>query len=110
MEINIRMIQDVTVVEMSGDIDGKTAPIVQEKIRREGLKPGAKTILDMSKVEYMSSAGLRVLLSIHRQAAASNNALKIVGISEDIKETMSMTGFLGYFNVYDTLQEALAAF
>jgi anti-sigma B factor antagonist len=63
----------------------------------------------MSGVEYMSSAGLRMMLSMHRQASTNKGQLVLVGLSEDIKDTMSATGFLGFFTVQDTVEAGLAA-
>ena len=109
MEINIKIMQDVVVIEMSGDIDSNSAPAAQQKVMSEGVKPGAKVILEMSRVGYMSSAGLRMLLYIYRQMASSGGSVGIVGLSEDIQDTMSLTGFLGFFKLYPTLNEALAS-
>jgi anti-sigma B factor antagonist len=109
MEINVKsMDQQVTVVEISGEIDGKTAPAAQEKVVPL-TQSGGKLLLDMSKVSYMSSAGLRVLLLLYRQMASNNGQIALVGLSEDIKDTMSVTGFLKFFVTSDTLDSALAA-
>jgi anti-sigma B factor antagonist len=108
MEINIKTVDQVTVVEISGDIDGKTAPEAQVQILPL-LQPGCKVMVDMSGVEYMSSAGLRIMLSMHRQTASNKGQLMLVGLSEEIQDTMSATGFLNFFTVHDTLEAGLAA-
>ncbi len=107
-KINVKAIQQITVVEVIGDIDGKTAPEVQEKIRLS-VAPGGKIILDMSQVAYLSSAGLRVLLAVHRDISGRRGRLVLVGLAEELKELMSMTGFLGQFTVCDTLEAGLEA-
>lgn len=106
METNIKTIDDITIVEIIGDIDGKLAPQIQEKIT-EQVKPEGKVILDMSQVGYMSSAGLRMLLGAHRQATAQKATVVVAGLSEIIMETMSATGFLRFFTVYDNVEAAL---
>ncbi|HXV96964.1 MAG TPA: anti-sigma factor antagonist [Anaerolineae bacterium] len=108
MEIIIKTVDQITVVEITGDIDGKTAPEAQEQILPL-IQPICQLVVDMSGVEYMSSAGLRMMLSIHRQASANKGQLVLVGLSEDIKDTMSATGFLGFFTVQDTVVAGLAA-
>ena len=50
----------------------------------------------MSGVEYMSSAGLRMLLSMYRQISRQNGGIVLVGLAEEIKDTMSVTGFLNF--------------
>jgi anti-sigma B factor antagonist len=64
--------------------------------------------VEMSGVQYMSSAGLRVLLSTHRQVASQSARLALSGLSADVNETMEATGFLQFFTVFETLDEGLA--
>jgi anti-sigma B factor antagonist len=108
MEINVKSIGQVTVVEISGDIDSNTAPQAQERVLPL-VQPGSKILLDMSDVEYMSSAGLRMLLSMYRQLSRGDGGIVLVGLSEEIKDTMSVTGFLNFFTTRDTVDEGLQA-
>ncbi|MBW4497522.1 MAG: anti-sigma factor antagonist [Oscillatoria princeps RMCB-10] len=109
MDINIKKVEEINVVELAGDIDASTAPPVQEKVLPLAV-PGAKILIDMTKVPFMSSAGLRVLLSVHRQASSKDAQLVLVGLSEEIEDTMSVTGFLEFFTTCDTQESGLKAF
>lgn len=106
MDINIKNLKDVTVVEMAGDIDANTAPTVQKEVLPLA-QPGSKILLDMTKVPYTSSAGLRLLLSLYRQVTGNNGQLVLVGLSEEIQDTMSITGFLDFFTRCDDLDAGL---
>jgi anti-sigma B factor antagonist len=106
MEINVKSSGQVTVVVVAGDIDSNTAPQAQEQILPL-VQPAAKIVLDMSGVEYMSSAGLRMLLSMYRQISRQNGSIVLVGLAEEIKDTMSVTGFLNFFTIRDTVDEGL---
>ena len=108
MDIKVKTVEQVTVAELVGDVDAKTAPEVQEKISPLAT-PGSKILLDMTKVLYMSSAGLRILLSLYRQTVTKEVKLVLVGLSEEIQDTMSVTGFLQFFTTCETLQQGLAA-
>jgi len=108
MEINVKSSGQVTVVEISGDIDSNTAPLAQDQVLPLA-QPGSKILLDMSGVEYMSSAGLRMLLSMYRQISRGSGDIVLVGLSEQIKDTMSVTGFLNFFTTRDTVDEGLQA-
>jgi anti-sigma B factor antagonist len=108
MEINVKAIGQVTVVEVAGEIDSNTAPQAQERILPLA-QPGSKLLLDMSAVGYMSSAGLRVLLSTYRQVSRQNGSMVLVGLAEEIQDTMSITGFLNFFTIRDTVDEGLKA-
>jgi anti-sigma B factor antagonist len=101
MNINIKKVEEINVVELAGEIDASTAPAVQEKVLPL-VEPGGKILMYMTQVPFMSSAGLRVLLSVHRQASAKEASLVLVGLSEEIKDTMSVTGFIEFFNICDT--------
>jgi anti-sigma B factor antagonist len=105
MEINFRNIGTITLIEVSGEIDGKSAPQAQEKILPL-VKDGCRLVLDMSRVGFMSSAGLRFLLSLRRQVPYSGN-LVLTNLPEQIKDTMAITGFLDLFTIFETPQEAI---
>ena len=100
------MLKAVTVVELAGDIDANTAPLVREKVLPI-VVPGNKIILNMTDVPYMSSAGLRMLLTLYRQASSQDIKLLLVGLSEEIQDTMSVTGFLDFFQASETLESGL---
>lgn len=108
MEVIVKTIDEVTVVDITGDIDGKTAPDAQAHILPL-LQPSCKVIVNMTSVEYMSSAGLRIMLSMHRETASNKGQLVLVGLSEDIQDTMSATGFLNFFTIQDTVEAGLAS-
>ncbi|ARV62832.1 anti-sigma B factor antagonist [Nostocales cyanobacterium HT-58-2] len=100
-------LQQVTIVELNGDVNTNTAPLVQEQILPLA-QAQTRMILDMTKVPYMSSAGLRMLLSLYRQILVKGGQIILVGLSEEIRDTMSITGFLEFFQTCDTLDLAFA--
>jgi anti-sigma B factor antagonist len=106
MDITIRKEETATIVVVNGEIDGRTAPQVQEKILPV-VADAKGLVLDLTGVTFMSSAGLRTLLLLYRQATARSLKVVLVGMSAEIKDTMSMTGFLGFFEVSDTLVDGL---
>jgi anti-sigma B factor antagonist len=108
MKVTIFSEADITRVEVEGSIDGKTAPQVREELR-PALEKAQRLILDMSRVDYLSSAGLRLLLLLYREFTARKGKLVLVGVSPEIRAVMSHTGFLTFFTVADSQQEALRA-
>jgi anti-sigma B factor antagonist len=108
MEILVRQSEDITVVELMGDMDGSTAPIAQAQVLPLA-EPDAKIILDMSKVPYMSSAGLRMLLVVYRTVKSRGGNIVLVGLSDELRDTMALTGFLDFFDHYDTIDQGTAA-
>jgi anti-sigma B factor antagonist len=108
-QLSVNTSTQVTVIEMAGDVDSNTAPLVQEQVLPLA-QPGSKILLDMAKVSYMSSAGLRLLLSLYRQVTRKDGRLILVGLSDEIRDTMSITGFLDFFTTYETFDSGLQAF
>jgi anti-sigma B factor antagonist len=108
MQITDTKIGDVTVLQMEGEIDGSNAPQAQQRVLGQ-VGPGAALLLDMTGVTYMSSAGLRMLLSTYRSVTAAGGRMVLVGLSEDIEDTMSATGFLSFFVCQRTVDDGLAA-
>jgi anti-sigma B factor antagonist len=108
MNVNIRTVGDVHVVELSGELDANTSPVAQQQILPLA-KEGSRILLDMREVSFMSSAGLRLLLSTYRQVSTLHGTVALAGLSEDLKDTMSMTGFLSFFTVHDTTESGLQA-
>jgi anti-sigma B factor antagonist len=108
MDIQIREMDSVKVVEIVGDIDGETAPVAQEQINLLA-SPGSKVILDLSRVPYMSSAGLRMLLVVYRHFNWNEGRLLLAGLPQKLKRAMTETGFLEQFALADTVEEGVAA-
>ena len=99
----------VTRVDLEGSIDGKTAPQIREELSA-AVQQVQKLIIDMSRVDYLSSAGLRLLLLLYREFTARDGKLVLLRVSPEIRTVMSHTGFLSFFTLADSEKEALHAF
>lgn len=94
---------NTTIIAFDGSLDSGTAPGAAEEIDK--LMPETGTvILDLSKMTYMSSAGLRVLLLVHRKARRDGAKIVLAGLVPDVREVMSATGFLDFFDVLDDFE------
>jgi len=106
MEIQIEARGNVNVVRIVGNLDGNTSPQAQEK-----LLPLAATksclALDLSKCNYVSSAGLRVLMMLAKQFAAQGSRLALAGVCEEVKDVMDMAGFINFFSLYDSVEKII---
>jgi anti-sigma B factor antagonist len=109
MEITVTQATNpaLTLVAISGDLDGKTSSQAQDQVMPL-VRENAHLVLDMAKVAYMSSAGLRFLLSIGRQLPDTARMV-LVGLSQQLMDTMRVTGFLELFEVADNLEQGKAA-
>lgn len=106
MDIIVTSSNEITVIEIVGELDSSTAYNVQSQILPVA-EQSRKILLDMSDVTYMSSAGLRILLTVYRSIQERHGEIVLVGLNEDIKDIMAITGFLDFFTTFDTREDGL---
>jgi len=92
MEIKSTKLADELTLELSGNLDTMTAPKLEETIKNE-LTDVKSLIFDLKDLEYISSAGLRVLLKAQKAMNANGGAMKILSPSELVMEVFDVTGF-----------------
>ena len=97
---------DVVVATITGRIDGQTVSTLQNEVL-EQLGTAKCAVFDVAAVPYMSSAGFRLLLLLYRTVAMRGGQLAIVGLSDEIRDTMEMTGFLDFFVIAGSVDEGL---
>ena len=91
MTINKDMKENILTVEVEGRLDTTTAPELEESLR-ESMDDAKELILNIENLEYMSSAGLRVLLSAQKQMS-KQGSMKVINVNDTIKEIFEVTGF-----------------
>ena len=91
MTIEIKKNVDETVLEIAGRLDTTTAPALEKTIG-EDVKEAKNLVLDLSGLEYISSAGLRVLLATQKKMQKLGS-MKVTNVKEDVMEVFEMTGF-----------------
>ena len=89
MKINFNKTAETLIVNVEGRLDTTTAPEL-EKFLNANMEGITALTIDCEKLEYVSSAGLRVLLSSQKKM---NNAMKLTNICELVMEVFEMTGF-----------------
>jgi anti-sigma B factor antagonist len=89
-------------IKVTGQVDSKTVGELREFIDSQ-LVDGMPVALDLHGVPFMSSAGLRTLLLLHRRTVDMGVDLALVGIASEIADTMKVTGFYDYFTIYPNL-------
>ena len=108
MQLNKHMLGNVTVITLDGSLDSATAPSAHDDLERLLSEKGL-TVLDLGKMSYMSSAGLRVLLLVYRQAQSTGARVALARVPPEVREIMSATGFIDFFAVTDTVEEGVEA-
>ena len=91
MMIEIKRNVENTVVELVGRLDTTTAPSL-EKMLNEDIGESKNLIFDFKGLEYISSAGLRVLLSAQKRMQKIGS-MKVINVCEEVMEVFEITGF-----------------
>jgi len=91
MNITKNMNGNALTIALEGRLDTMTAPEL-EAVLKESMDGAESLTLDFSKLDYISSAGLRVLLSAHKVMSAKGG-MKVTNASEIVKEVFDVTGF-----------------
>ena len=110
MEINIKEVNDVKIVEFTGNLDTNTAPEAEGQINGL-LDDGATRILvNFENLNYISSAGLRVLLATAKKMMVSGGTLKICSLNSTVQEVFDISGFSTILSLAANEADALAGF
>ena len=91
MTIEVKKNAEETVIAIAGRLDTITAPMLDKTVQ-EDLGDTKNLVLDMQGIEYISSAGLRVLLSAQKKMQKIGS-MKVVKVCESVMEVFEMTGF-----------------
>ena len=97
MTIEIKKNAGEAIVEVAGRLDTMTAPVLEQKIAEEtqGIK---NLVLDLKGLEYISSAGLRVLLGAQKKMQKIGG-MKVINVCEIVMEVFEITGFVDVLTI-----------
>lgn len=113
MEITSRTQNGVTLVGFAGSLDSNTSPQAQQALDGMLAAGARKMVIDCRTLDYISSAGLRVLLGTAKRlsgAGGGGAALRLFGLNETVREVFEISGFATILAVFATEAEALKGF
>jgi len=99
----------VTVVSASGKIDAMTAPAFEASLADLVSEGHLHVALDLGQVEYISSAGLRVILASAKSLKSKDGTLLLANARGPVKEVIDISGFATLFSIYDSIEAAVEA-
>ena len=110
MEITQEKVNDVAIVELKGRLDVTTASDLEQVFTKLLDENQNKVLVECRELEYISSAGLRVLLTAAKQYNKVSGQIMLAGLSQNVKQVFEISGFTSIFPIYATRDEALKAF
>lgn len=110
MDITTRSVDQVKIVDFNGNLDTNTAPQA-ESLLKDLVDGGDKKILiNLLKLDYISSAGLRVFLATAKQLKTEGGEMRLCNLNETVQEIFDISGFSMIFTVKPNEEEALKGF
>lgn len=110
VDISVTGQDNITLIEANGRIDGMNAPQLGTALNEQIDGGKLQLVLDLSKVEYMSSAGLRELVNGLKKIKRNGGDMRIAQPSPRVREVLEMAGLDTIFLIFDTASEAAASF
>ena len=99
------------LLKVEGRVDHDTAPALEKHIESVFKKGQYHLVVDFSGVDYISSAGLRVLVSALKKARRFNRGdVRLAALSSRTKDAIELVGFNRLFKIYDTAVDAVGSF
>ena len=110
MAVEVESFKSVDLVKVSGRIDSASAPALDEALKQLTENGRYKLVLELSGVEYMSSAGVRALVSALRTCKGRFGDVRIANPSERVQEVLELAGLTSLFQSYDDATAAVGSF
>lgn len=110
MTITVETAANVQIVALQGQINSTNAATTEAEILALVTPEQKNLLLDFSALDYISSAGLRLVLVVAKRLKQDGGKLVLCGMQTHIREVFDISGFLAILNVTETRTEALASF
>ena len=85
-------------IQLEGRLDKLSSPTLEEEMNRE-LEKKKNIVIDFKNLEYISSAGLRILIASEKQLKTIGKTLEIINVNDDVMSILNVTGFIYILNV-----------
>ncbi|MDP0497466.1 STAS domain-containing protein [Ruficoccus sp. ZRK36] len=109
MEITQEKQDSINILSLQGRLDVSTSGSLDEKLTALVEAGEAKVLVDCRELDYISSAGLRVLLSAAKQFKKQEGSIALSTLNPNVKQVFEISGFTSIFPIYATREEALQA-
>ncbi len=108
MNITRTDVDDVAVLHLDGHLDSTTSPLLQAALSAAIAAGAYRVAIDLQKVSYVASAGLRVVLIVAKQIWALGGQFAAFGLANPVRETFEISGFAGIITIVGTEAEAIS--
>ena len=110
LEISVSELKQVRLLEVSGRVDSVSAEILHNALNEVIDSGVTRLVISLSDVDYMSSAGLRELVSALKQLNRQNGDLRLANPSGRVMEVLELAGLDSIFKIYPSTTDAISSF
>ena len=110
LDISVESMKRVDLITVSGRVDSNTSPELDQALKQSMENGTHNIVVELSDVPYLSSAGLRALVSALRECKKKRGDVRIANPSERVSEVLSLAGLDSLFDVYDDTTTAVGSF
>lgn len=107
MEIIEAKQNDITIIALTGRLDTLSSSSLEVKLLDTINKNQSKIIIDFSQLDFISSSGLRVLLTAGKQMKSAQGMLVLCSLKEHVKEVFDVAGFSMLFKMFSSREESI---
>jgi len=107
MEINTKKENNISIIAVKGRMDAVSSPVFEKDISALIAQGENTFIINVSALEYISSAGLRSILTIAKHLKKLNGEIIFTGLQGTVEEVFKISGFQSLFKLYETDEKAL---
>lgn len=109
MNVLVRKIDDIAVIEPEGAIDTRSAPEFEKAVQDCLSQHATRFIVGFAKVELISSVGLRVLVMLAKRVVQAHGGLALFGLTDHVRTVFEVTGLTDHFTIVDRESDAVAS-
>ncbi len=106
MEITEQKSAGVVTLRLSGRLDTTTAPAFEDKILGRIESGERHVVIDLAQLDYISSAGLRVIVLAGKRLSAANGKMVLCSLKDRVREVFDIAGFSSIFSIYGSHDDA----
>ena len=110
MKAEVQQESNSTIVKVTGSVDALTAAELSKVLTTQIMEGHANLVVDLTGVEFMSSAGLRTLLGAVKDARSHGGDLRIISTNPGVDKVLKMSGFNNIAKVFPSQAEAVSSF
>lgn len=98
MNIKKNETDDKITISLEGRLDKLSSPILEEEMKKE-IEKKKDIVIDFKDLEYISSAGLRILIASEKELKSMGKTMEIINVNDDVMSILNVTGFIYILNV-----------